>query len=443
MELSLREVSSGTGAAAVRTLALPAPAPRAAAPQLTDRIAVLDILRGLALLGMFAVHFNYYEATPLGVEPGRAAAFVERVIGLFVEERFYSIFGMLFGVGFAVQLERAAARGEPFVAKYLRRLAALAVFGFIAEGVFGYNVLFGYAMWGVPLLLVRRWKVKALVILLVICASSGSLMAIGRMAYYSRLPNGVTHVREQRQARLKAFMAAREANRAAGQSSSWKTVVASRIAFMPKFHRQWSVLPNSSFTLFLLGLIAFRLGLFHKTEDHRRMIASLMVAGGLCWLVGQFGFPFGGPPPAEPSADHPVLGTIATIARMNGFQLFRPQWLAFVYIGTILLLVARNQAWLQRLSALGWAGRMALTNYMMQVVLVDVLFTNHGLGMKVPALLVFPAAITLFVAQVLMSRWWLSRFRYGPLEWIWRSATNWRWQPLRIEAPVLATWLAA
>src|SRR6186713_1041649 len=116
-----------------------------------DRIAVLDILRGIALVGMFMVHFNLYEATPFGAEPGPAAAFIEKFIG------------MLFGIGFAVQLTRADARGEPFVARYLRRLAGLAVFGFIAEGVFGYNVLFGYAMWGLPLILVRRWPVKALV----------------------------------------------------------------------------------------------------------------------------------------------------------------------------------------------------------------------------------------------------------------------------------------
>ena len=76
-----------------------------------DRIAVLDILRGIALVGMFMVHFNLYEATPFGAEPGPAAAFIERFIGMFIEERFWGMFGMLFGIGFAVQLTRADARG--------------------------------------------------------------------------------------------------------------------------------------------------------------------------------------------------------------------------------------------------------------------------------------------------------------------------------------------
>jgi uncharacterized protein len=76
-------------------------------------------------------------------------------------------------------------------------------------------------------------------------------------------------------------------------------------------------------------------------------------------------------------------------------------------------------------------------------VLLEVFFTPHGLGLKIPALLVFPAALALFAAQVAFSRWWLSRYRYGPLEWVWRCATNWNVPPLRRDVPVLATPLAA
>ena len=407
-----------------------------------DRIVVLDILRGIALLGMFVVHFNYYEATPLGVEPGRMAAFLERVLGLFFEERFHGIFGMLFGVGFAVQLERADARGRPFLARYLRRLAALAVFGFIAEGIFGYNVLFGYAMWGVPLLLVRRWPVTALIILTVFCAAARPIYSITQVAIASRSPGGVEQLNARTTAQMAAFRAARDSLRAAQESGSWKTVVAARIAHMPKFHRQWSFLPTGSFPLFLLGLIAWRLGLFTSPDKHRRMILALAIGGAASSALAMFVLPFGGSIAPPPPSEQNVWTAIAVFARV-GFHLFREQWLAFSYIGIILLLVSRNPGWLQRLSALGWAGQMALTNYMMQVILVDLLFTPHGLGLKIPAPLVFPAAIALFVAQVFLSRWWLSRFSHGPLEWIWRSVTNWSPQPLRVAPAVLAPRLAA
>jgi uncharacterized protein len=417
----------------------PSPGPR---PVLLQRVAVLDILRGLALLGMFLVHFNYYEATPLGAEPGRMAAFLEQFLGLFIEERFHGIFGMLFGVGFAVQLERADARGERFAMRYLRRLAMLAVFGFVAEGVFGFNVLFGYAMWGVPLLLVRRWPVRALVVLAILCSAARPIYSITRIAIASTRLGGVAAYTEREQARLAAFRASRDDRSAAAQSGNWKTVVAARIAHMPKFHRQWSVLPNGSFLLFLFGMIAWKLGLFTRPEQHRRLIASLMVFGAAASVMATFFMPFGGPLTPPLPTDPPVQTAIIRSARV-GFQLIRPQWLAFTYIGVVLLLVASNRGWLQRLSALGWAGRMALTNYLMQVVLVEVLFTPHGFGMKIPAPLVLPAAVALFVAQVFMSRWWLSRFTNGPLEWVWRCVTYRKVVPLSTAAPAVEVRLAA
>ena len=400
-----------------------------------DRIEVLDILRGIALLGMFFVHFNYYEATPAGAEPGRLAAFLEQFIGLFIEERFYSMFGMLFGVGFAVQLTRAEARGEPFVGRYLRRLAALAVFGFIAEGVFGFNVLLGYAMWGVPLLLVRKLPVKALLVLLVLCASSRQLYSVAKMAVVARQPDEIVELRAANRAQLTAFMATRDSIQKLEQSTNWGTVIAARVGFMPKFHYQWNRFPNGSFILFLLGMIGWKLGLFTRPEARKRLIVGLMIFGAASSVL-VYAFPLGGPPPQQPNPDWPLLSTVVTMFRGTGFGLVHPGLLAFTYMGIVLLLVAHNRAWLQRLSGFGWAGKMALTNYMMQVILLDVGGSPYGFGLKLPALLVFPAAIALFVAQVYMSRWWLSRFRFGPLEWIWRSVTHWKVQPLRIERPV-------
>jgi uncharacterized protein len=422
--------------------ASPSPSPdspvdRTPSPALR-RIAVLDVLRGIALLGMFVVHFNYYESTPIGAEPGPAAAFVERVIGLFFESRFHAIFGMLFGVGFAVQLARADARGEHFVARYLRRLFALAVFGFIAEGIFGYNVLFGYAMWGLPLLLVRRWPIRALVALLVFCATARPLYNLTRVAIYSTRADGMAQFAAANRETMSRFNAAREQADAADRATDWRTVIAGRIEFMPKFHRQWSFLPSGSFTLFLLGMIAFRLGLFDRPERHRRLIASLMIGGAASWAFALWVLPIGGPAPAAPPQEGAVLHAVVTMARTNAFMVLREQWLAFAYVGAILLLVASGPDWVRRLSPLGWAGRMALTNYMSQVILLDVLFTPHGFGVTVPAPMVFIGAVSLFIAQVALSRWWLARFTLGPLEWVWRWFTYWKRPALRREATVSA-----
>ena len=124
---------------------------------------------------------------------------------------------------------------------------------------------------------------------------------------------------------------------------------------------------------------------------------------------------------------------------MYGFGLVRDMWLSFAYIGAVLLLVARDRAWLRRLAPLGWTGRMALTNYMIQVAFLDLTFSKYGMGLEVRPLVGLTMAIGLFVVDALFSRWWLARFRYGPLEWLWRSATYASWQPLRVavlEEPV-------
>ena len=127
---------------------------------ITDkRIASLDILRGFALLGMFVVHFHDHSTDPGGIDD-----VIRTFIWRFVESKSHGTFALLFGAGFAIQLRRAEARGAPFASLYLRRLAVLAAFGFAAHAFFGFNVLLGYAVWGVPLLLIRRWSTRTLLI---------------------------------------------------------------------------------------------------------------------------------------------------------------------------------------------------------------------------------------------------------------------------------------
>ena len=100
----------------------------------SERIEVLDVLRGVALLGMFLVHFNENATAGAG-----AGAVYQRIVALFFEERFWTMFGILFGVGFAVQLRRAEERGGSFAPAYIRRLIALAAFGFFAHAVLGFK----------------------------------------------------------------------------------------------------------------------------------------------------------------------------------------------------------------------------------------------------------------------------------------------------------------
>ena len=102
----------------------------------------------------------------------------------------------------------------------------------------------------------------------------------------------------------------------------------------------------------------------------------------------------------------------------------RTHLIAFTYIGVVLLLLAFVPRAAQALAPFQWTGRMALTNYFAQIVGIDLLLDGYGFGMKeFAAEMVLPGALLCYLALLLASRWWLERYRYGPLEWIWRAAT--------------------
>jgi uncharacterized protein len=388
-------------------------------PPPSDRIVVLDVLRGIALLGMFVVHFNDHASSAGGVHAG-----YRKVLALFFTERFLTMFGILFGVSFAIQFQRAYARGDGYILKYLRRTAGLAIIGFIVQAMLVLNTLLLYALWAIPLLVVRKWSTRALLAAAFIGAVSVDIYAIARVSYRVAAVGELRYRLERDSARAE-FTAFGRRNWLAQRSRSYSDVLTARLEQMRWAYSQpWPYLPANIFTLFLLGLIGFRLGLFDRPEEHRRLIVGLMIFGAAAWAIDAT---------VLSSSPHPQLPLVLerVVTRLqNGFGLIRGRWLAFTYIGAVLLLVARNPDWLRRLGVFGIAGRMTLTNYIIQVAIVDLIFAKYGFGVRMKPLWGLPAAIGLFLINVALSKWWLARFRYGPLEWLWRSITYWRWQPL-------------
>ncbi len=397
------------------------PTPALAPP---DRIGVLDLLRGIALLGMFLVHFSDFATGGTSADLA-----YQHIVELFFSGRFSTMFGILFGAGFAIQFQRAEARGQSFVRLYFRRTVGLAIFGAIAHGVFGFNVLLAYAIWGAVLIAFRRWSVPALLLALALSAASMNVYPIGRVGY-GIATRGEEAVRSRMQEGREAVIRFNRANREQRQSTDYATVFGARIEHMKWFYAQpFSFLPANNLTLLLLGLLGMRLGLFDRPEKHRRLIVGLMIFGVASWAAANWLFPSQPPPGTSPMLPVLIRNRLA-----SGFGLIRDGWLAFAYIGAVLLLVARNPAWLSRLAVFGWTGRMALTNYMVQIAILDLTFSPYGLGLSITPLVGLLAALGLFVADAVLSRWWLTRFRYGPLEWVWRSMTYGSWQPWRVAA---------
>ena len=389
---------------------------------LRERIASLDVLRGIALLGMFLVHFH--DQSIDAVTP--ADAFYDRVVQTLFEERFWTIFGILFGAGFALQLRRAELSGRSFGSAYLRRMAALAVFGLFTHAVFGYHVLLEYAVWGWPLIFVRRWSIRMLTVALVISAASGSIYAIAR--------TGACVVRQGDEACRSALVddaatskAFRKINNEQQQSVRYEDVFRARLRHIRWFYVQWySFLPVNTFTLFLIGVIALRLGVFEHPEQHRAFLLTAATAGAVAWSAALWILQ---PAPAAPEG--PLLAATAVAQARSGFGIVRETWLSFTYMSLVLLAFGRDRAWLSWLAPFGWTGRMSLTNYVIQVAILDLLFANYAAAVKLSPLEGCGAAIALFLFFAALSRWWLTRFRFGPCEWLWRSATYARWQPWR------------
>lgn len=380
----------------------------------TRRLHALDILRGFALFGMILVHFHQR----LRIEKGGLENLIGWGVYVLLEQKAWGTFAFLFGVGFAILLRRLEARGAPVVPTYLRRLATLACFGIIAEVGFGFTILLAYAAWGVALLIVRRWSTRALLITAALAVAAAPLAAelTALLAWWSGTapapgPGPVA--------------ALRQAVELASQHGSYGALLAARWdLFLGMLPHGWrNLLPDSNLTLFIIGLLAVRHGVLDDPKRHTRLIAGWMTFGFLSWglswtLLRHL------PPMPIPGTDWPLA---------YGMGLIQDQWLCFTYIGAMVLLLAYRPEWTARLRAFGQAGRMALTNYLIQAAALDALGSAWGFGLRLRPYVYVIAAPILFGAEAAFSGAWLARFRFGPLEWLWRTITYWRRQPLRRE----------
>ena len=373
----------------------------------SDRIRSLDVLRGFALLGMIVVHFHDRSTDPGGIDD-----VVRTLVWRLVESKSHGTFALLFGAGFAIQLRRAEQRGLPFAGLYLRRLGVLAAFGFAAHALFGFNVLLGYATWGVALLLIRTWTTRALILTAVLTAVSLSLfhLAYTLILVFTTGPDTVETVYQARFAIADSVNAAVDAAEAQG---SYLVLLVARLRHMAWFYTQpFFFVPGVTLTLFVIGFLYVRHQVFEQVGKQRRLLTGMAAFGLVSWLAADWLLPWAG-----------IEGS---------FGLFRDQWLTFAYVSVALLLLNTWPRLLTRLRSVADAGRMALTNYMVQIAALDLLFSGYAVGLgKVRPVAGLPMALALFTAQAAFSTVWLKHFRFGPAEWLWRSLTYGERQPMR------------
>ncbi len=395
-----------------------------------ERVELIDIVRGLALFGILAANMRGF-AGPAGAyfDPsiywgGMPDRIAQAVIDTFIQGKFVTIFACLFGVGFAVQLERGAAKGVKIGRVYARRLGILAAFG-IVHGLliwFG-DILLPYALIGFLLLLFRRRRDSTLVAWAVV----GQLVPIVLLSLALLASRVSTEPIKGPKAPSAAELVRNVEIFATG---SWGEIQEQRATEVVTTN--WGMFPFFFLPLlglFLIGALAWRHRFFNPTPESLPRYRKWMWIGLAVGLTGN----------ALSTAIRWILHappfppTPMTIA-VQVIQMVAVPMLSLGYVCGVVVLCA-DPAWHRRLAPFGAVGRMALSNYLLQSLICTLIFYSYGLGFFGtigPALLIIPT-VAIYAAQPVLSTWWLRRFRFGPCEWLWRTLTYGHVQPMRVE----------
>lgn len=428
-----------------------------------ERILTLDVLRGFALFGILFVNVNalVHPTSWFTVNWSELGAFdyaFEAFNILFTQGKFYTLFAFLFGLGFAVQLGRAEKKGVRFAGRFFWRLLLLWLIGVTHMIVlWDGDILNTYAVGGVFLLLfyglkrlidkaVRRFSKKrdkaprglALVMAGILIFGPLGLFA-GFMTYATsiqqkavagiELDEGEMEVWEQIQ---QADDPERKAEREESQAKKLDTY--KNGSYLDTVNMRIESFANRAISgpfwlmiagIFMIGAYFGRNNFIGRAQEYRAGFRKLMWTSLIVGLPLTSGFLYvhiageGAPNFSWFNFLNFFFKTSAGLA----FALF------FVAAITLAMLTSARD-WLKWFAPVG---RMALSNYLLQSVIGTTVFYGYGLGLvdSVGNGFELGYMLVLFAFQIWVSTWWLERFRFGPVEWLWRSLTYWKLQPMR------------
>lgn len=380
-----------------------------------ERIEVLDALRGFALLGILFANILYFSGWGMVTDAQRlawagadAVAWQYRIHHLLVDGKFYTVFSLLFGVGFALQLERLVRRGHDGLRLYRRRVLVLLGIGLVhCYLVWDGDILTLYALLGFLLPVFNRLSTRALVVaglLLVFVvpfAGQASFAAMGWAPHEAlyRFSDEIARAMGADPApeRILEWMRRDDLR-------GWAAWVVSGPWYSWGLRLEvWRV--PKVLGIMLIGMAAGRRLAAGTLLQDRRLLWHIAIAG---LLVGVPASVLYAARAGQGQADWPsMLGTVP---------------LAFAYAAGFALAWPVAKRWLGVFVA---PGRMALTNYLTQTLVGVVVFYGVGFGLvgRLPIGAIYVVAAALFATQVFMSRWWLARHSMGPMETLWRRWT--------------------
>ncbi|WAC60196.1 DUF418 domain-containing protein [Brevundimonas sp. SL130] len=392
------------------------------------RIVALDIMRGLAVLGILAVNvvsfgmpFMVYSNADLSPFPVTGANAVARwAADVFFHQKFITLFSMLFGASiFLVGGDREdEARGRLL----RRRLFWLAIIALIHGLAFWYgDVLLLYAWSGLFVMLMRSMPAGVLIgVGLGVTLFLGAMQAGLAWLMVAGPPEVVEAMKQgQPQDTLEAVQAAIAAYR-----SGWAGAMGQNLM-------SWAFLQGASLTMFVFSTVAlmmtglglFKAGFLSGRAPTWLYLALLAIGGAVLALLGVLEWT----EIMAPKDAHPTRGLAEVVASF-------PIFVTLAYVSLIVLVARKGPSWLAPLRPVG---QMAFTNYLSQTLIMTTVFYmpwGPRLFGQVDYVGMWGLVAAVWALQLIWSPLWLSRFSMGPLEWVWRCLTYGRLVPIRKEA---------
>lgn len=379
------------------------------------RITQIDILRGFALFGVLLVNVFGYNSSFFDFS-GFYKAFEDplnsRIYNLvvgFAADKFIFIFSFLFGVGFSIMYLKYKADEKHFFRLYMRRMLALMMFGIIHILFFwAGDILLSYSLMGIILLFSRKLR-SGLLLFLSIFIYFFPIIYIALQSIYTNLPDALSSVTDIKMPEVISIYS----------GGSYFDVLKLRLSEFLAFRNiNLIYYAPKVLSLFIFGYLFFKHRFLDKINSARTKYSILFI---VLFITGI----------ASTIFTDDIVNALAD-AETNRFYLaiymgifeITNIFLGLSYI-LLILILSQIPGFRSILNPLKYVGRTALTNYMMQSVIFTTIMYSYGFGRFAsfqPWQLVI-LAVVVFVIQTIISKIWLQKFRFGPLEWVWRKMT--------------------
>ena len=388
-----------------------------------ERVSSLDTIRGFALGGVllmnmqaFATFFaTYMNPTADGGYTG-VGKWLWSVNHVLADQRFISIFSMLFGAGVLLFTERLEERSGRSGSVHYRRMFWMLVFGLCHAYLLWFgDILTVYAVSGMLIWFCRKWRPRTLAIV-----GTALILLTAMMAF------GMDQMPEEDRAEMVSVWAPspeKVEEMKTAYRGGWLDQMPQRTEEAAGFHQWMPFFMWRPIGLMLLGMALLKIGFLAAKKS-----PGLYLAIGLIGVLGGAGLSWAGIVAREAREwDMMFSMGVGGLYNVAGSTLG-----AFGWIGLVLWACASG-AFTGARRHLSAVGRMAFTNYLMQTVICTTIFYGHGFGLygSVDRLQQLGLVVFVFGFQLWFSPWWLERYRMGPLEWLWRTLTYMQRQPLR------------